>query len=79
VKELKRVFSAWLKQAEPSLHDFAWQGGYATFSVSMSNLPRLERYVELQEPHHRKMNFQEELRLILRKHKLEWDERYLWD
>jgi len=79
VKELKRVSSAWLKQAEPSLHDFAWQGGYATFSVSVSNLPRVERYVEMQEPHHRKMNFQEELRLILRKHKLEWDERYLWD
>jgi putative transposase len=45
----------------------------------MSNLPRVERYVEMQEAHHRRMTFQEELRLILRKHKVEWDERYLWD
>jgi putative transposase len=79
VKELKRVSSTWLKQTESSLHDFGWQGGYATFSVSASKLADTERYIERQEEHHRKVSFQEELRLILRKHQLEWDERYLWD
>ena len=79
VKELKRVSSAWLKQTEPSLRDFAWQGGYATFSVSASKLPDTERYIEGQEAHHRKLTFQEELRIILRKHQIEWDERYLWE
>jgi hypothetical protein len=32
-----------------------------------------------QDEHHRKMTFQEELRALLRKHRQEWDERYLWD
>jgi putative transposase len=79
VKELKRVSSAWVKEAAPSLSDFAWQGGYATFSVSTSSLPDTEQYIEGQETHHRKFSFQEELRLILRKHRIEWDERHFWD
>jgi hypothetical protein len=28
---------------------------------------------------HRKMDFKEELRALLPKHQLEWDERYVWD
>src|SRR5262245_4588417 len=37
VKELKRVSNLWLKK-EHSIRDFEWQGGYADFSVSQSNL-----------------------------------------
>ena len=79
VKEIKRVSSLWLKEQDPKLRDFEWQGGYATFSVSKSNLKDVERYIASQEEHHRRMSFQEELRAILRKHEVEWDERYLWD
>jgi hypothetical protein len=32
-----------------------------------------------QEEHHRKMTFQDELRTLLSKHQVEWDERYVWD
>ena len=28
---------------------------------------------------HRKIGFQEELRALLRKHEMEWDEKYIWD
>ena len=59
--------------------DFQWQGGYADFSVSQSNLPEVIRYIEEQEQHHKKMNFQDELRALLLKHEIEWDERYVWD
>jgi putative transposase len=79
IKELKRVSSLWIKQADSAFRDFAWQGGYAAFSVSVSNLQRVERYIANQESHHRRMSFQDELRLLLEKHKIEWDERYLWD
>ncbi len=79
VKELKRVSSSWLRQTEPAFQDFAWQGGYATFSVSVSNLDRVERYIAKQEDHHQKINFQDELRLILQRHQMQYEERYLWD
>jgi hypothetical protein len=79
VKELKRGSALWLKAQRASFSDFSWQGGYATFSVSASNLERVAEYVAKQVEHHRKLSFQDELRTMLRKHKVDWDERYLWD
>ena len=36
-------------------------------------------YIAGQEEHHRKVGFQDELRALLRKHEIEWDEKYVWD
>jgi REP element-mobilizing transposase RayT len=79
VKEVKRVSNQWLKEQSPEYADFEWQGGYADFSVSQSNLEQVKEYIAHQEEHHRKMTFQEQLRTLLRKHELDWDERYVWD
>src|SRR5213595_1851945 len=78
VKELKRASNLWLKD-EYKIRDFEWQGGYADFSVSESNLEEVKRYIASQEEHHRKVNFQDELRALLQRHRIEWDERYVWD
>ena len=78
IKELKRVSNLWLKK-EHLIRDFEWQGGYADFSVSPSNLERVKSYIINQPHHHRKMNFQDEMRALFRKHAIEWDERYVWD
>jgi putative transposase len=79
VKELKRVSNLWLKGRGREYGDFEWQGGYADFAVSPSNLEVVKAYIARQEEHHQKTGFQEELRALLRKHHLEWDERYVWD
>jgi len=79
VKELKRVSNLWLKEQGRDYADFEWQGGYADFSVSQSNLEQVKQYIAGQEEHHRKVGFQDELRALLRKHEIEWDERYVWD
>ena len=78
VKELKRVSNLWLHE-EVGLSKFQWQGGYADFSVSQSNLNEVTKYIENQEEHHQKMSFQDEVRLLLTKHETKWDERYIWD
>jgi hypothetical protein len=79
VKELKRVSNLWLKERGRDYADFEWQGGYADFSVSQSNLEQVKQYITGQEEHHRKVGFQDELRALLRKHEIEWDEKYFWD
>jgi putative transposase len=79
VKELKRISNLWLKQQDETFADFEWQGEYAVFSVSHSNIERVKKYIANQEHHHRKITFQDELRALLRKHAVEWDERYIWD
>src|SRR5437879_11235913 len=78
VKELKRVSNLWLKK-EYSFTNFEWQGGYADFSVSHSNLEQVKRYIVTEEEHHKKRSFQDEVRELLRRHRMEWDERYIWD
>jgi REP-associated tyrosine transposase len=79
VKEIKRVSNQWLKGQSSDYLDFQWQGGYADFSVSQSDLPEASQYIMNQPKHHAKISFQDELRALLRKHDMEWDERYVWD
>jgi putative transposase len=77
LKELKRVSNLWLK--DQGISSFEWQGGYADFSVSQSSLEHVKSYIANQEQHHTKLTFQDEVRALLRKHEMEWDERYIWD
>ena len=79
VKELKRSSSLWLKTKAPDMHDFAWQSGYGIFSVSFSQIEPVKKYIANQEEHHRTMSFQDELRQLLRRHEMDFDERYFWD
>ena len=79
VKELKRASTLWLREQSPDTSAFSWQAGYGIFSVSVSNLDQVRAYISSQEEHHRKVTFQDELRLFLQRHQLEWVEDYVWD
>ena len=61
------------------MREFGWQDGYAAFSVSKSQLPEIIAYVENQREHHRTKTFQEEYLAFLRKHGVEYDEKYVFD
>lgn len=55
---------------------FAWQDGYAAFSVSVSQRDHIIEYIKTQEKHHAKRDFAEELRLLLEKHQIAYDKRF---
>ena len=48
-------------------------------SVSQSNVGQVSTYIANQDEHHRKMTYQDELRILLKRHEIEFDERYVWD
>jgi len=79
VEEVKKGSSKWLKTVDKNLASFHWQNGYGAFSVSQSNVTQVCRYIEAQQEHHRKASFQEEYRIFLKRHGIEFDERYVWD
>ena len=79
IKELKRVSNGWIQRQGREFWRFHWQDGYSDFSVSHSNLARAQAYIARQEEHHRKRDFQDELRALLRKHQIPYDENHLWD
>ena len=73
VQKLKGGSSRWMGQ------DFSWQEGYGAFSVSHSSLAEVEKYIANQEEQHRKVSFQEEFVAFLKRHEIEYDERFLWE
>ena len=79
VRILKAKSSRWIHQRWVSRKKFAWQEGYGAFSVSQSNASSVRKYIEHQEQHHRKVSFQEELLVFLKKHGIRYDERFLWE
>ena len=79
VRDVKSNSSAWVHETFPDRARFAWQSGYGAFTVSVSLLARVREYIANQEDHHKKQTFQEEFREFLRRHGIEWDERYVWD
>lgn len=76
---LKKYSTLWLREKDDALQAFSWQAGYAAFSVSESNLDSVREYIHNQREHHRVRTFQDELRAFFHRHKVEFDERYVWD
>jgi len=76
MRELKKASSKWAHE-EMSQQDFAWQEGYAAFTVSASAADEVRRYIENQEEHHRERSFREELVVMLQRSGVKFDERYL--
>ena len=78
LRVIKTNSSRWVKGKWPERRSFGWQGGYGAFSVSESNRANVIRYIEGQARHHLRISFQDEFLGLLRKHGVEFDERYIW-
>jgi REP element-mobilizing transposase RayT len=79
LRDVKAGSSKWVHDTFPDQRSFAWQSGYGAFSVSRSNLGKVEEYIGDQPRHHAERSFQDEFRMLLRKHGLTWDEEHVWD
>lgn len=71
---LKSNSSKWMNERGIK---FNWQEGYGAFSVSASNVAAVVRYIENQEMHHRKITYDQEFVTLLKKHKMEFDPKYV--
>lgn len=79
LNRIKAKSSGWLNAERSPSRGFSWQEGYAAFSVSESQVPYVRHYIQSQEEHHQRQSYQDEVRALLDRHDVEYDERYLWD
>lgn len=79
LQELKTSSSKWIKTKGPTFARFHWQDGYGAFSVNPAQTEFVVKYISDQYEHHRKKTFQDEYRMFLKKYKVDYDERYIWD
>jgi putative transposase len=77
LRDVKANSSGWIHRTFPKLRTFAWQLGYAAFTVSPSQVDKARRYIMSQEEHHRGLCFKDELVALLTTHGVAFDLRYL--
>ena len=77
VRLIKANSAKWANEEHRMLGKFGWQDGYAAFSVSHSARDHVRASIRRQKEHHGRMNFQRELRELLARHEVAFEERYL--
>ncbi|TLX70664.1 IS200/IS605 family transposase [Labilibacter sediminis] len=78
IENIKKESSKWVKDNIPSCSKFSWQTGYGGFSVSSSKLEVVKRYIENQKEHHKKLSYQEEVKMFFKEYNLEYNPEYYW-
>ena len=76
VGKVKANSSRWMNERSTDAK-FGWQRGYGAFSISQSVVSSVAQYVRNQERHHRLRSFEDELKMLLSRHGIEFDERHL--
>jgi len=79
LQHVKTNSSKWINEGDLIRTRFGWQTGYAAFSVSESQVGKVREYTETQGEHHRKKTFKEEFVELLKRHNIEFDERYVFE
>lgn len=76
-EQLKANASGWMHDVFPELKDFSWQRGYGAFTVSASNVAKVQDYIARQKEHHQKQTFRDEFIEFLKANGIEYDEKYI--
>jgi len=79
VRDIKNNSTNFVNEREFVQGKFSWQDGYGAFSYSRSQVETVYNYILNQEEHHRKKTSREEYVDFLRKFKIEYNEKYLFD
>lgn len=79
LEKLKSNSSKWIKTKGAEFSNFYWQSGYGAFSINPKEIEIVKDFIINQDIHHQKNDFQDEYRAFLKKYKIEYEERYVWD
>jgi REP element-mobilizing transposase RayT len=77
MREIKSASSRWMHET-CAMTSFEWQEGYGAFSIGQAQTPTTLAYITSQKEHHQKRDFQAEFIAFLKKHRIEFDPRYIW-
>ena len=77
MQDVKGSSSKWINEKKFIKGKFSWQEGYGAFSYSHSQINQVVKYINNQEKHHKKLSFQEEYILLLKKFNVQFDEKYV--
>lgn len=73
VQFIKKDSSRFMGKINGGVDMFVWQKGYSMFSVSVSMIPKLTKYIKKQAEHHEIFSYKKELEGLLQRHNLTCD------
>ncbi len=79
VREIKTATTDFIRTEKLSPFKFNWQNGYGVFSYSLSEMPRVCRYIRNQKEHHRVKRFKEEFLELCNDYKIEMGKKKSFD
>ena len=79
VGAIKKNSSVFINNKGLLIGKFHWQDGYGAFSYGKSQLDKIYNYIKNQESHHKERTFREEYIELLKRFKIEYDQKYLFD
>jgi REP element-mobilizing transposase RayT len=78
LRDIKANSSKWMCESKTEPTKFGWQDGYSAFTVSKSQVDHVRKYIREQKLHLQRADFQSELRALLGRHEIDYDEAYIW-
>ncbi len=78
MKTVKAKSSKYINDNKLTKDHFEWQDGYGVFSYGQSQIDSVYKYIQNQEAHHKKQTFLVEYLEFLKKFKIEYDEKYIF-
>ena len=79
VRDIKSDSSVFINAKKWIRGKFNWQEGFSAFSYGRSQLDSVVQYIENQEKHHARRTFKEEYLSLLKRFKVDYDDRYLFE
>ena len=79
VRKIKSSSSKFIHDKFDKNKDFVWKEGYGVLTYSHSQVDLVIKYILNQEEHHREKLFREEYTNMLKKSRIDFDEKYLFD
>lgn len=79
VRDIKNNSTNFINERKWVEGRFSWQEGYGAFSYSHSQIQQVYDYILNQERHHRKSDFKEEYRELMKEFEISFEEKYLFD
>jgi putative transposase len=79
IRDIKANSSRWVNEQPETQQVFEWQKGYGAFTVSYPRVPKVRRYIQKQEEHHKTVTFEEEYIGFLKRHGIEFRLEHLFE
>jgi hypothetical protein len=79
LRTIKSNSSKWINERSDVHRKFEWQSGSAAFSVSESQAPAVAECIANPAEHDRKKTFEDEFLSILKRHRIKYDPRYVFE